>query len=56
MKFMILGVDGYVGWALAQYLQSKNYEVVGYDNLSKRSVLEEEGLLSAVPIDSWKVR
>ncbi|MEM3226274.1 MAG: NAD-dependent epimerase/dehydratase family protein, partial [Saccharolobus sp.] len=32
MKVLILGVDGYLGWALALRLAKRGHEVIGVDN------------------------
>ena len=31
MKVFIAGIDGYLGWALAQYLTARGHEVSGID-------------------------
>jgi nucleoside-diphosphate-sugar epimerase len=36
MRVFILGVDGYLGWSLAQYLAHHGHIVSGIDNLSRR--------------------
>ena len=50
MRVLILGIDGYIGWALALRLVSKNHEVYGMDNLSTRKAVEEIGSDSAFPL------
>lgn len=52
MKVMILGIDGYIGWALANELLWQNHEVVGIDNGSRRMRVQEAGSDSLVPIES----
>jgi len=37
MQVFIAGVDGYLGWALAQYLVSRGHEVAGCDNYFRRN-------------------
>jgi nucleoside-diphosphate-sugar epimerase len=49
MKVLILGVDGYIGWPLAQYLKAKGHEVVGVDNLLKAKIAAEDGSRSCIP-------
>lgn len=36
MKVLVIGGDGYCGWATALYLSKKGYEVGILDNLSRR--------------------
>jgi len=36
MYVFIAGVDGYLGWPLAQYLAAKGHEVAGCDNYMRR--------------------
>jgi len=51
MKILILGVDGYIGWPLAQHLKARGHEVTGLDNLVRRFRVEHEGSTSLFPID-----
>lgn len=55
-KVAILGIDGYLGWALALKLIKKGYSVSGCDNLSRRRLVSRVGSISATPIRSWKER
>ena len=41
MKVLILGMDGYIGWALALYQLKIGNEVYGLDNLSRRKNVQE---------------
>jgi UDP-sulfoquinovose synthase len=50
MRVFIAGVDGYLGWALAQYLAARGHEVAGSDAFLRRQWVEEVGSLSAIPI------
>lgn len=50
MRVLIIGVDGYLGWALAQYLVKRGHEVSGCDNYSRRDWVAEVGSQSATPI------
>ncbi len=50
MKILIAGIDGYLGWALAQHLGARGHEVSGIDNFSRRSAVSEIGSWSATPI------
>lgn len=56
MKILILGIDGYIGWALALHQLSLGNEVCGIDNFSRRKNVEEMGSWSAIPIESMDVR
>ena len=56
MKVFIAGMDGYLGWALCQYLLSKGYEVGGCDNYLRRKMVDEIGSISATPIASMQSR
>ncbi|MGC8644895.1 MAG: UDP-sulfoquinovose synthase [Thermoplasmata archaeon] len=50
MKVLILGMDGYIGWALAQHLASLGHDVAGVDNFYTRKRVREVGSDSAIPI------
>ncbi len=50
MKVLILGMDGYIGWALAQNQLAIGNEVCGVDNFSRRKHVEQVGSWSALPI------
>lgn len=50
MRVFIAGIDGYMGWALAQYLTAKGHTVGGTDNFFRRRWVEEMGSWSATPI------
>ena len=52
MKVFIAGIDGYLGWALAQYLTARGHEVAGADALFRRKWVEEMGSHSAIPVYS----
>jgi UDP-sulfoquinovose synthase len=56
MKILILGGDGYIGWALTNDLLYKGHEVALVDNISRRRRVEECGSDSAVPIESESER
>lgn len=56
MKVFIAGVDGYLGWSLAQHLGSHGHEVAGADNGSRRRWVEEMSSESAIPIVSMRER
>jgi len=56
MRAVILGVDGYLGWALALRLVARGHEVLGIDNLSTRRFSNEVGADSAFPLPSPEER
>jgi len=56
MRVFIAGVDGYLGWALAQYLVALGHEVAGCDLFLRRTWVEEIGSQSATPIRSMEER
>lgn len=56
MRVFIAGLDGYLGWSLAQHLAGRGHEIVGADNFARRQWVEEMGSWSAVPIAPMKVR
>ncbi len=56
MRILIAGIDGYLGWSLAQYLVVRGHEVAGADAFSRRQWVEELKAWSAIPIASMKER
>lgn len=50
MKVIILGADGYLGWALTLRLAKRGHEVIGVDNLYTRNAVKEVGSDSAFPL------
>lgn len=52
MRVFIAGIDGYLGWALAQYMTAHGHEVAGTDLLLRRKWVAEMGSDSAIPIAS----
>lgn len=50
MKVFIAGVDGYLGWPLAQYLTARGHTVAGIDTFMRRQWVAEIGSDSALPI------
>lgn len=56
MRILICGIDGYLGWALAQYLKKKGHEIYGIDNLSRRKLVKKVGGQSITPITSLRKR
>jgi nucleoside-diphosphate-sugar epimerase len=55
-KVLILGIDGYIGWPLANHLLAKNYQVYGLDNFSRRKMVKQAGSDSLTPILSTNDR
>lgn len=56
MKVFIAGIDGYLGWALAQYLTARGHEVAGADALLRRAWVAEMNSVSAIPVYSVEER
>jgi UDP-sulfoquinovose synthase len=56
MRVFIAGIDGYLGWPLAQYLTARGHEVGGADTFFRRRWVEEMGSWSALPIADMKQR
>jgi UDP-sulfoquinovose synthase len=56
MRVFIAGIDGYLGWPLAQYLTARGHEVAGGDLLLRREWVEEMGSQSAIPVYSREAR
>ena len=50
MRMFIAGMDGYLGWPLAQHLIRRGHEIAGADALLRRSWVDEMGSASAIPI------
>lgn len=56
MRVFIPGIDGYLGWALAQYLCARGHEIAGCDLFLRRNWVKEIGSHSATPIKPMKER
>jgi UDP-sulfoquinovose synthase len=50
MRILILGGDGYLGWATAMYFSARAHEVHTVDNYLRRRAHEEAGTNSLTPI------
>ena len=50
MRVLILGGDGYLGWATAMYLSNKGHDVAVVDNFTRRRMHLERGTDSLTPI------
>ena len=56
MKVLVIGGDGYCGWATSIHLSSRGYDVTIVDSLVRREWDREHGLASLVPIASMRRR
>ena len=56
MRVMILGLDGYLGWALALKLAKQGFQVSGIDNYLRRDMVMEKGAHTIVPIPKMTER
>ncbi len=56
MRIFIAGVDGYLGWSLANHLASKGHIVGGADVFLRRQWVAEVGGSSAIPIHDMDAR
>jgi UDP-sulfoquinovose synthase len=50
MKVLVIGGDGYCGWATALHLSNKGYEVAILDNLARRHWDDKLGVATLTPI------
>jgi UDP-sulfoquinovose synthase len=50
MRVLILGADGYLGWATSMYLSKRGHQVHGVDNYLRRDAHRENGTDSLTPI------
>ena len=56
MRVLIAGIDGYLGWPLAQHLAARGHAIAGIDLFLRRRWVEEMKSVSAIPIASWDER
>jgi UDP-sulfoquinovose synthase len=56
MRVFIAGIDGYLGWPLAQYLTARGHEVAGNDLMLRRDWVAEMQSQSAIPVYSIEER
>jgi UDP-sulfoquinovose synthase len=56
VNVLIAGIDGYLGWTLAQYLAGRGHRIGGIDNFLRRRWVEELNSWSAIPIASIEGR
>jgi UDP-sulfoquinovose synthase len=52
MRVLIVGIDGYLGWPLAQHLAHRGHIIGGIDNQLRRRLVEQAGGESAIPIST----
>jgi UDP-sulfoquinovose synthase len=50
MRILILGGDGYLGWATAMYFSARGHDVLTVDNYLRRRAHDEAGTNSLTPI------
>src|SRR5256712_13613271 len=53
---IVLGIDGYLGWATALHLSRAGHDVVGIDSLVRRRWDRECGTQSLIPIKTMPQR
>ncbi len=56
MRILVIGGDGYCGWATSLYLSSRGHDITIMDSLVRRDWDREHGLDSLVPIASARRR
>src|ERR1700730_8820392 len=56
MRILILGGDGYLGWAQSLYLSSKGHDIFIFDNLMRRHFDLEHNFSSLLPIVTLQER
>lgn len=56
MRILIAGIDGYLGWPLAQLLAERGHYVGGIDCFLRRKWVSEVGGVSAIPVADWAER
>ncbi|MBS1920340.1 MAG: NAD-dependent epimerase/dehydratase family protein [Bacteroidetes bacterium] len=56
MRILILGMDGYLGWSLANSLPGEKFSIYGIDNFYRRKWVKEMQSVSAVPVASMEER
>lgn len=55
-KVFVLGGDGFCGWPSALHLSNKGFDVTIVDNLSRRNIDNELGVMSLTPISTIQER
>src|ERR1700722_7049114 len=56
MKILVLGGDGYCGWATSLYLSSRGHQVAIVENFVRRKMDMDLGIKSLTPISSFLQR
>lgn len=55
-KIIIAGGDGFIGWPLSLRMSSLGWDVLIIDNLSRRTIDEQNGYSSVTPIKTIQER
>ncbi len=55
-KVFVLGGDGFCGWPSALHLSNKGFDITIIDNLSRRNIDNELGVMSLTPISTIQER
>ena len=56
MRVVVLGSDGYLGWPTALHLSAQGHDVIAVDSFVRRTIDDELGTNSLVPIASMERR
>ena len=56
MRILVLGGDGYLGWATAMYFSNRGHTVAVVDNFLRRMMHLERGTDSLTPIQALQNR
>lgn len=56
MKIMVLGGDGFSGWPTSLHLSRRGHDILIVDNLSRRNIDNELGVMSLTPIQPLPTR
>jgi UDP-sulfoquinovose synthase len=56
MRILVLGGDGYLGWATAMHFSARDHTVAVVDNFTRRQMHFERGTDSLIPIESLHTR
>lgn len=56
MRILILGIDGYLGWSVANYMARENCSIAGVDSFFRRKWVKEMQSVTAIPVASMQTR
>ena len=56
MRILILGGDGYIGWATAMYFSSLGHQIALIDNNSRRKICETQNIKFLFDVPDLKGR